>query len=71
MKEQKTQKILQIDAGGLSFVGVRQLQKDGKPIKLYVKWYDGKTHRRGGGEFPDLVSMLSFLTTLSVIQGRE
>lgn len=64
MKERKTMTVFKVIGGQLDFVGIRHFDGRPLPIVLYVQWYDGKTHRRKGGEYASIASALESLATM-------
>lgn len=56
--------VFKIIGAKLDFVGIRHFDKRLFPIVLYVQWYDGKTHRRKGGEYASIASALESVATM-------
>lgn len=66
MNGRKTMTVFKIIGGQLDFIGIRHLDTRPFPVVLYIKWYgyDGKTHRRKGGEYASIASALESLATM-------
>lgn len=58
MKERKTMTVFNIVGTRYDFAGIRHFDGRELPIVVYLKYYDGKTHRRKVGEFYSIANAL-------------
>lgn len=57
----KTRKCMEINVEGICIVCIFDLRTGRNPYKLYLKWYDGKTHRKKVAEYENFMSVLDHL----------
>ena len=62
----KTRKCMEICVEGICVVCIFDLRTRRNPYKLYLKWYDGKTHRKKVAEYGNFISILDHLRNYAI-----
>ena len=64
MNGRKTMTAFKIIGTKIDFIGIRHFDTRPFPVVLYFQWYDGKTHRRKGGEYASIASAIESVATM-------